>query len=397
MGKKGKGKKEKLTGTAEVIKFKGTKTFQLLKECVVIQESLPFVASDNLDEHATRKVARFVHMLGLLYELYSPGGVNDASVPGQEQPEQPAKDYRFQLHHRLASPEPQYFPHGYPTELISVARNLVHSNKVQYNNNTYEFPAEIQAEAESFLKRLDAEMTKVASFIEPCLKNDIAQGLKKFGQELKVHLDEFDALWCGFEHRYLQERLVVDNEIFRPVDVIYELELKLSAAEEAGHMAEKGRIEDEFADRVQDLVNLLYRETVDKSFHPSPLSLAEACVFYESKVTPEWLTQCKLVIKDYLELRTEVAKMSGDSSHRLNREYKSPANNTLTRLLKKFYASVISATDALAFVSQLPAITHTKKRPDALGVAPQDGPNNGAWMTKRQLAPDLLAMKDPLV
>lgn len=89
MGKKGKGKKEKVTGTAEVIKFKGTKEFALLREIVYIQESLPFVASDVLDEGSFKKVSRFLNMLGLITEF----------VKADE-----SKEYRFKYHHPLVHP-----------------------------------------------------------------------------------------------------------------------------------------------------------------------------------------------------------------------------------------------------------------------------------------------------
>ena len=55
-GKKGKGKKSKITGTPDVVKFKQTREFYLLKECVSIQESLPYVASEPLDDVAFKKV-----------------------------------------------------------------------------------------------------------------------------------------------------------------------------------------------------------------------------------------------------------------------------------------------------------------------------------------------------
>ncbi len=43
-------------------------------------------------------------------------------------------------------------------------------------------------------------------------------------------------------------------------------------------------------------------ELKSKTFYDSAVPLAEACIFYESKVTPQWLEQCKYVVKDYLEV-----------------------------------------------------------------------------------------------
>ena len=171
MGKKGKGKKAgKVTGTPEVIKFKGTKEFNLLRECVSIQESLPFVASDVLDELSFRKVARFLNMVGLLSAATPMAGVGPFDNP---------KEYRFRFHHELVLPIPQYFPLGYSAGLIKVARQVCLNNTVLFNNVTYEYPIELAAAADVFLKTLDADMTKIASAIEPSLKSDFGQGLKR--------------------------------------------------------------------------------------------------------------------------------------------------------------------------------------------------------------------------
>ncbi|CAE8703145.1 unnamed protein product, partial [Polarella glacialis] len=103
MGKKGKKKKAKITGTPDVVKFKQTREFWLLQECVTIQESLPFVAVDALDEQSYKKVARFLNMLGLLAEHL---GIHTD------------KDCRFNFHHQYMSPTPQFFPFGYDVNVI---------------------------------------------------------------------------------------------------------------------------------------------------------------------------------------------------------------------------------------------------------------------------------------
>ena len=48
------------------MKFKQTRDFFTLKEAVAVQEALPFVQSDLLDELAWKRVARFLNILGLL-------------------------------------------------------------------------------------------------------------------------------------------------------------------------------------------------------------------------------------------------------------------------------------------------------------------------------------------
>lgn len=104
MGKKGK--KEKVSANPEVAAFMATKEFGCLKESINIQESLPFVASDILDDQSLRKVAKFLNMLGILAEFSKA---------------EKSKEYRFQMHHRLVAPLPQFFPKGYPASLIKIA------------------------------------------------------------------------------------------------------------------------------------------------------------------------------------------------------------------------------------------------------------------------------------
>lgn len=57
---------------------------------------------------------------------------------------------------------------------------------------------------------------------------------------------------------------------------------------------------------VEEFLNAFMPETAEKKFHSNVVGLAEACIFYESKCTEEWLIQAKYVIKDYLELRIHV-------------------------------------------------------------------------------------------
>ena len=52
---------------------------------------------------------------------------------------------RFQFHHELVLPIPQYFPLGYSAGLIKVARQICLNNTVVFNNVTYEYPIELAA------------------------------------------------------------------------------------------------------------------------------------------------------------------------------------------------------------------------------------------------------------
>lgn len=355
MGKKGgKKKKQKITGTPDVVKFKQSREFSLLKECVVIQESLPFVAVDALDDLAFKKVARFLNMVGLL---------------GEHLQIESKKDYRFNYHHKYLAPVPQFFPFGFDVDVIRSARMVQEKPVVSFNGQEYTYPEVLRERSEKFLKDVDSYMTKIASMIEPKLKDDFMSGLKRFKAELKEDLVIFDELWVKYEQEYLKERHTILSEVFEPVDRLIVTENQLSAAEERLDIESKQKLENEFIKHIEDFTNSCFPDTCAEKFPEDVIPLAEACIFYESKCTEEWLTLAKYLIKDYLELRVYITKIPEERIVPALKE-----NATLMRLLEKFHASVLAAKDALEFVSKLPKLIHAK---------------TADWMTKTLLEPDL--------
>eukprot|EP00928_Gymnodinium_smaydae_P013349 TRINITY_DN14874_c1_g2_i3.p1 TRINITY_DN14874_c1_g2~~TRINITY_DN14874_c1_g2_i3.p1 ORF type:complete len:397 (+),score=105.38 TRINITY_DN14874_c1_g2_i3:89-1192(+) len=352
MGKKGK--KAKVTGTPDVVKFKGTREFCLLKECVTIQESLPFVAVDALDELAFKKVARFLNMVGLLAEHLKV---------------ETSKDYRFNNHPKYLYPTPQFFPFGYDVDVIRAARHIQDKPSLRYNDISYEYPEDLRNSSEKFLKDVDSYMTKIASEIEPRLKDDFATGLKRFKYELKEILEIFDAFWVKYEEEYLKARLDILDLVFAPVDKLITLEFQLSQAEERLDIQAKQQLENDLTKAVEEFTHTLFPDTATEDFPEDVVSLAEASIFYESKLTDEWLALAKHLIKDYLELRLYVSKIP---EVRLAAQLKE--NQQLMRLLMEFYQSVLAARPALAFVARLPKIIDAKTE---------------NWMTKKLLEPDL--------
>lgn len=355
MGKKGK-KKAKETGTPDVQKFKKTREFWLLKECCTIQESLPFVAVDNLDELAFMKVARFLNMVGLLAEHLQV---------------QTKKDYRFNYHHKYLAPTPQFFPFGFDVDVIRQARHVQEKPwSVTYNDQEYPFSKELRESSEKFLKAVDSYMTKIASEIEPRLKDDFAAGLKRFKVELKEDLEVFDEMWIQYEQEYVKARHEILTKVFEPVDRLVTLEIMLTHAEERLDIEAKQALENELARAIERFARALCPGVAQEDFPEDVIPLAEACIFYESKCTEEWLHNAKWLIKDYLELRMYIAKIPEE---RLQPQLKE--NQQMMRLLKSFHESVLTARGALDFVSRLPKLIHAKTS------------NN--WMTKKLLEPDL--------
>merc|ERR1711988_735210 len=132
---------------------------------------MPFVASDILDDFSTKNVARFLNMVGLLSEFLQ--------VPSK-------KDYRFMYHHQFLAPNPQYFPNGYDCEIIKSARQIMERPIETYNGKEYTYPEELRKLGDKFLREVDSCITKIASFIEPSLKDDFSTGgLKKFKLDFK--------------------------------------------------------------------------------------------------------------------------------------------------------------------------------------------------------------------
>ncbi|KAF4754499.1 hypothetical protein FOZ63_009011, partial [Perkinsus olseni] len=188
MGKKGGKKKEKITGTPDVVRFKTTTTYYAtLRECAQLQESLPFVASDPMAEDEYKKVARFLSMLGMLCDMCEV---------------QSDKGYRTRNYHKLLDPRPNFDPKGFPVAVVQAARGIQDEPSLCYNGKRYQFSDEVKEKAESFLKDIDREMNLIAGYIEPALKSDFGQGLRTFKVELTDKLMEFDEMFVEFEQIY---------------------------------------------------------------------------------------------------------------------------------------------------------------------------------------------------
>lgn len=353
MGKKGK-KKAKITGTPDVVKFKQTREFWLLKECVTLQESLPFVALDAFDETSYKRVARFLNMVGLLAEHLQI---------------QTKKDYRFNMHHKYLAPMPQFFPFGFDIDVIRQAREIQDRRPVQYNGILYNFEESLQQDSENFLKDVDSYISKIPSEIEPRLKDDFATGLKHFKSELKDNIKTFDDIWMLYEKQLVEARHGIHCNVFEIIERLVKIELNLTQAEDRLDIETKQQKENEFVKTVNELTHRMFPETAQDYMPEDVIPLAEACIFYESKCSEEWLHLAKHLIKDYLELRMYVMRIPEE---RLLPNLKE--NQQLMRLLMNFHSSVLLAREALDFVSRLPKLIHAKTTD---------------WMTKHLLEPDL--------
>jgi len=212
-------------------------------------------------------------------------------------------------------------------------------------------------------------MTKIASEIEPRLRDDFATGLKRFKFELKEDIEVFDTLWMEYETKYLKCRCDIMSKAFAPIDKLVTIELMLSNAEERLDIELKQRLENEFVYTVEEFTHVVFPDTRAETFPDDTIPLAESCIFYEDKCTDEWLHHAKHLIKEYLELRNYIKNVPIE---RLRSNLKQ--NPTLMRLLRNFYDTVIAAKEALEFVALCPKLIHSK---------------TSDWMTSKRLEPDL--------
>lgn len=257
-------------------------------------------------------------------------------------------------------------------DVIRQARLVQDKEKpsVKYNGVDYHYPEDLREMSEEFLQTVDRYMTKIASLIEPRLKDDFAQvGLKNFKSELRDHIEEFDQLWMKFETEFVKARHDILAKVFAPIDRLVNTEMALSQAEDRLDIEAKIQLENELVYHIESFTNELFPETTAEKFPNDVIVLAEACIFYESKCTEEWLHLAKYLIKDYLQWRMLIMKIPEE---RLKPQLME--NQELVRCLLDFHASVLAARKGLDFVSRQPKLIHAKTTD---------------WMTAQILEPDL--------
>lgn len=340
------GKKAKVTGSPDVVKFKQTREFQLMLECATLFEGLPVLSTEGLSQADWKKVSLFLTILGLLAEHTQ---------------SQSSRDFRFQFYHQYLAPPPQLYPSGFDVDVLRKVRQAQEQGKVEYNSKFYYLPTEIEAKAEKFLKDVDAGFNKIfCATIEPRLKDDWEGGvnLREFKKLLKDELEVFDKMWAKFEIDFLKAQHEILKKVFESVEVLVTTESALCKAEQSLDVEAKQQLENEFAHLSEKMVLEIFPDRMKgdaRRFPENVIPLAEACLFYDSKCSEELLDLAKVVIKDYFELRFCVARIPEERLCPQLRE-----NGQLCRLLWTFHASVLAAEKAFSFVAQLPNISYTK-------------------------------------
>ncbi|CEM22678.1 unnamed protein product [Vitrella brassicaformis CCMP3155] len=359
--KKGGKKGGKITGTPDVVKFKGTPDFAYIKELADLQGKVPLV-STALEGDGVRLLARFLNLLGMLGEYVSISPEN--------------KSYRFQNHHKYLFPIPQYEPLGYSVSVVVAAQALATSPTVDFNGQSFNFSNELNSHGIKFLKAFDDVALRITSLIEPSVKSDFGDGLKNFRGRLREVLEEFDQLFVGFESAYSKELLTIHNQVFEPIDKIMSIETALTKAEDRGDMTSKQTQESEIVAALEVVTNKVLPETASKPLPPDCVEMAEACLFYDIRIPPVLVNAAKWVVKDFIEVRLYLTELPLKRMHPHFQD-----NPVLIRVLRNFHRSVMGAAEALQHARRLPKISAAK-----IGC-------NGSWMTKKLIQPEIYRIR----
>ena len=356
-----KAKKAKITGTPDVVKFKSTRGFNVLKGIVSLQEQRVLMSTDFLEESEYTRISRLLHLLGLLAQ--------DLGVePDHEDPHQTIsddevaihpKDYRIHLHHALLSPSPQLFPIGFTVEVVRLARAVIEKPSLVANRREYLYREDLREACDDFLKNLDRRVIEMSSFIEVKVKGDFKDGLKNFKAEIAKQLSDFDAAWRNFENFLLQEKLRVHKLIYEEVEKlvaiefdISDLEMKLGTCakgDSEGLSLKKAELESEFTKIASKLINELIGVVTIRA---ESVTLAESCLFYGGERIPGSNAGVP-VLKAHMELRHLLA-----SGLRLQPELKN--NDAFMRALGNFKTAIENASQALDAAEKLPRVPGVK-------------------------------------
>ncbi|PHJ20041.1 hypothetical protein CSUI_006124 [Cystoisospora suis] len=147
---------------------------------------------------------------------------------------------------------------------------------------------DLQGASNQFLMDVDFHVNGIVEWVQQGISTDFAtMGLVSFQVDLRERVRAFDAMWVEFEERICLEIEKVMKDIFKPVDAIVDLEMKLSILEDAEEYEAKRGVEQQLIAAINDAIED-----------------AEACIFYDCKLPSEVVEKAKKLIKQYLKCRS---------------------------------------------------------------------------------------------
>eukprot|EP00388_Colpodella_angusta_P019125 GDKJ01047784.1.p1 GENE.GDKJ01047784.1~~GDKJ01047784.1.p1 ORF type:complete len:685 (-),score=171.53 GDKJ01047784.1:386-2440(-) len=325
--KKSKGKK-KLTGTPDVQKFKVLPEFAVLEEILKmkVENTLIYPEAVVFDATAELYLARLLNLFSQLSKYFG---------TFRYEPVVAKKDYRFHNTHNLAAPEPQYFPNGYNLETINLARKAQSSlpPALTYNGVQYPFgvvpskrTAVVNSESESspviaidalsagFLAETSKMMHDIIEMIERDVGSDFSNSLTKFKEDMTLQMQKFDAYWVEFEQMITSLAKNVHARVLQPLVNLIQTEAQLTAVEESGdrNWERKQELERKLTMQIGEFTHFLFEETRSLHFPIDSFELAEAGMFFSSRLDTKSINICRHIVKDFIQVRLELERINID-------------------------------------------------------------------------------------
>lgn len=324
--KKTKGKK-KLTGTPDVQKFKVLPEFSVLEEILKLknENNLVFPEAVVFDPQSEISLARLLNLFSQLSSYFG---------TFRYEPVVCKKDYRFHNTHNLSAPEPQYFPSGYNLETIILAKKAQSSlpPALAYNGIQYPFgaipskkdlssisdgddsPSSIAIDALSagFLSEISKLMQDLIDMIERDVTSDFANSLTKFKEDMTLQMQKFDARWVEFEKLITSLATDVHARVLLPLVNLIQTEFQLTLIEENGdrNWEKKQELERKLIQQLCDFSHFLFEDTRDIRFPIDAVELAEAGLFYSTRLEAREVNLCRHVVKDFIQVRLELERVN---------------------------------------------------------------------------------------
>jgi len=342
MAKKGgKSKRPKVTGTSEVVLFKGSSEFGFCSALACAVENIPTLTrAESLAEDESFKLSQYLHYLGALGNKRCIGC---------------SKDYRFQLHHKLVLPQPQLFPLGYPVKVITLAKRVVIHPEILLNNRVYAYSNQLRDVANSFLFDIEQSFRDICRYLYEECRNDFAGGLKNFWAQFLLKLTNFDGLWCTFEKLMLADTNRIQTDAIRPLSLLLAAEEALTAVETARVLRPEKKREKErlFITSCCELSKYLGLDDFDSP--DNVIELSETVQFFSVRFSQELVSSCQSII----EATVLVRNILSDELFRVNPDLLQ--NQDLIRALQNQSKCVNSGSEALRVAGLLPPMHSIKK------------------------------------
>nr|CEL67766.1 TPA: GH22156, related [Neospora caninum Liverpool] len=304
--KKGQKGKKKLC-RPEVTRFLQTHQYKCMRSLLDLPGGVPSVHQPSIDTETENSIAALLSVLGRI-------GISM-----------------------------KYTPAGYPPDVVRHARTILTRNSMVFvSGRGLTLDGEdLQGAANQFLMDVDFHVNGIVAWIEKGLSCDFAStGLVAFQGDLRERFQVFDYVWAAFEERVCHEIGKVMKEIFKPIDLIVDLEGKLSVLEDAQEYEAKRDTEQQLVAAITELLRIL---SINEDGFKIP------------KLPASVVAKAKKLIRQYLKLRLVIREIP---VVRLKPDLHT--NGKLVRAVEHFYWSARDCVDGFDLARCLPILPCTR-------------------------------------